>query len=44
MKNKDKIKEQKKIPHPPLKPKHPLTQGAPDDKDPQAQYENKNES
>ena len=30
--------------HPPLKPKNPNTKGAPDDKDPSAQYEDKDES
>jgi len=28
----------------PLKPKHPHTEGAPDDHDPKAQYEDKDES
>lgn len=31
-------------PHPPLKPKHPHTEGALDDRDPNAQYEDKDES
>ncbi|HEX4138890.1 MAG TPA: hypothetical protein VHY09_00965 [Candidatus Methylacidiphilales bacterium] len=34
----------KQPPHPPLKPKHPNTEGAPDDRDPHAQYEDKDES
>lgn len=43
--NKNKTDARKKgTPHPPLKPKHPNTQNAPDDRDPQAQYENKDES
>jgi hypothetical protein len=40
----DKKKEVKKQPLKPLKPKHPHTEGAPDDKDPNAQYEDKDES
>jgi hypothetical protein len=31
-------------PHRPLKPKHPNTEGAPNDHDPNAQYEDKDES
>ena len=43
--SKDKKQPKKKDqPHPPLKPSHPDTQGAPDDNDPQAQYEDKDES
>ncbi len=44
--NRDKKQNEKKAkaPHPPLKPKHPDTKGAPDDNDPQAQYEDKDES
>ena len=38
-----KDKETSKL-HPPLKPKNPNTKGAPDDKDPSAQYEDKDES
>jgi hypothetical protein len=34
----------KKQQRPPLKPKHPHTEGAPNDNDPKAQYENKDES
>jgi hypothetical protein len=34
----------KKETQPPLKPKHPHTEGAPDNNDPKAQYENKDES
>ncbi len=33
-----------KVAHPPLKPKHPDTKGAPNDQDPRAQYEDKDES
>jgi hypothetical protein len=36
--------QKKSPPHPPLKPKHPNTEGAPDDRDPNAQYEDKDES
>jgi hypothetical protein len=36
--------DKKSPPHPPLKPKHPDTRGAPDDHDPNAQYEDKDES
>ena len=43
MKNK-KEEPKKKAPPQPLKPKHPHTEGAPDDNDPNAQYENKDES
>jgi len=39
----DKKKPAKK-PLRPLQPKHPNTEGAPDDKDPNAQYEDKDES
>ncbi len=43
--NKDKkYPEKKKLPHPPLKPKNPHTEGALDDRDPNAQYEDKDES
>ena len=34
----------KQPPHPPVKPNHPNTEGAPDDRDPNAQYEDKDES
>ncbi len=34
----------KQPPPPPLKPKRPHTEGAPDDHDPNAQYEDKDES
>ena len=45
MSTKKENQKNKKIPaHPPLKPKHPLTEGAPDDRDPKAQYEDKDES
>jgi hypothetical protein len=44
MSDTDQPKEKKDLPHPPLKPKHPDTEGAPDDKDPKAQYEDKDES
>ncbi len=42
--NEDKNPKEKKPPHPPLKPPHPDTEGAPDDRDPNAQYEDKDES
>ncbi len=34
----------KKVSSRPLKPQHPLTEGAPNDQDPKAQYEDKDES
>jgi len=37
-------REESKQPLKPLKPKKPHTEGAPDDKDPNAQYEDKDES
>jgi hypothetical protein len=40
----DKKKDSKKQPLKPLKPKNPHTEGAPDDKDRNAQYEDKDES
>ena len=43
-KDKQQTSEKKKVPHPPLKPKHPDTKGAPDNNDPNAQYEDKSES
>ncbi len=42
--NQNQNEEKKKTPPAPLKPKHPDTKGAPNDKDPQAQYEDKDES
>ncbi len=42
--NNEKKDDKKKQPNPPLKPKHPNTEGAPDDNDPNAQYEDKDES
>ncbi len=44
MKNDKEKKKGKQQPHPPLKPAHPHTEGAPDDKDSKAQYEDKDES
>ena len=41
---KPKPKKEGNASHPPLKPKHPDTKGAPDDNDPNAQYEDKDES
>ena len=40
----NKKKEIAKPKQPPLKPAHPDMEGAPDDKDPNAQYEDKDES
>jgi hypothetical protein len=40
----DKPAKDKSAPQPPLKPKNPDTKGAPNDKDPEAQYEEKDES
>ena len=43
--NKDqKASPKKNLPQRPLKPKNPHTDGAPDDRDPKAQYEDKDES
>jgi hypothetical protein len=42
--NDKKKKDEKTSPPRELKPKHPNTEGAPDDKDPNAQYEDKDES
>jgi hypothetical protein len=42
--NNEKKDDKKKQPAPPLKPQHPHTEGAPDDNDPNAQYEDKDES
>jgi len=45
MKNdKEKKNEEKPAPGKPLKPNNPNTKGAPDDKDPNSQYEHKEES
>ena len=41
---KKRVKKHPLQPVQPLKPKHPNTEGAPDDKDPNAQYEDKDES
>ena len=38
------VKEKDDQQHPPLKPKNPDTKGAPNDQDPEAQYEDKDES
>jgi hypothetical protein len=43
-KNKKDDKAKRNLPHLPLKPKHPHTKGAPDDHDPEAQYEAKDSS
>jgi len=43
-KNNKNSKKKKSLSHPPLKPNHPHTEGAPDDHDPRAQYEDKDES
>jgi hypothetical protein len=42
--NKTDPKKAKETPQRPLKPKQPNTEGAPDDHDPKAQYEDKDES
>ncbi len=42
--NKNKPQKKKERTLQPLKPKNPDTKGAPNDNDPQAQYENKDES
>jgi len=44
--NEDKrhTKDKRNLPHPPLKPKHADTKGAPDDENSSAQYEVKDES
>jgi hypothetical protein len=42
-KNKKSVPTKKVSPRP-LKPKHPHTEGAPNDQDPKAQYEDKDES
>jgi hypothetical protein len=39
-----KSESKKKVQQPAVKPEHPNTEGAPDDHDPNAQYENKDES
>jgi hypothetical protein len=44
MENEKDNKKTKQPPHPPLKPAHPHVEGAPDDNDPKAQYEDKDES
>ncbi len=44
MENDNKNKKAEQSPKPPLKPAHPHVEGAPDDKDPNAQYEDKDES
>ncbi len=44
MENKKQKPEKAKQPNPPLKPKNPHTEGAPDDNDRNAQYEDKDES
>jgi len=44
MKKEKKPSSRKSQPNPTLKPKHPDTTGAPDDNNPQAQYEDKDES
>jgi len=44
MSKKKNQQNQKHLPHRPLKPKQPHTEGAPDDRNPQAQYEDKDES
>jgi len=44
MKDKKPDRKKKGQPHPPLKPKKPNMEGAPDDNDPHAQYEDKDES
>jgi hypothetical protein len=44
MSDKKTTKSPKKQPNRPLKPKHPNTEGAPDNNDPKAQYEDKDES
>ncbi len=41
---KDKKKDVAKSKQPPLKPAHPDVKGFPDDQDPEAQYEDKDES
>jgi hypothetical protein len=45
MKKEEKPKQSKQQPpHAPLKPKNPDTKGSPDNSDPEAQYEDKDES
>jgi hypothetical protein len=44
MKNDKEKKNEEKSPEKPLKPKNPNTKGAPDDKDPDSQYEHKEQS
>jgi len=44
MKKPEKPPKKKESQHPPLKPKQPHTEGAPDNHDPKAQYEDKDES
>jgi hypothetical protein len=43
-KDKKQRKDKSQSTHPPLKPKNPDTKGAPNDQDPHAQYEDKDES
>lgn len=43
-KRREKSPKKRALPHPPLKPGHRHTEGAPDDRDSNAQYEDKDES